>query len=240
MKNRTSRPWLERLLRWPLYGLVPILLLLTSVRLLLTPAFVRLNYALPGFPEDPYGFTREERLQGANVALEYLLNDQPVSFLGDLRFENGQPAYNDRELKHMEDVKVLVQQAMAVWLAALALGAVLALGLGQFAGERHAWRALHQAARLTLLVMVLLLAGIAASFSFLFVGFHRVFFEGDTWLFLYSDTLIRLFPERFWLTAFLGIGAGTLLLAGLLLGLSAWRLRRLARATSGESDEAPA
>jgi uncharacterized membrane protein len=55
-----------------------------------------------------------------------------------------------------------------------------------------------------------------------------MFFEGDTWLFLYSDTLIRLFPERFWLTAFIGIGAGTLLLAGLLLGLSAWRLRRLA------------
>jgi len=76
--------------------------------------------------------------------------------------------------------------------------------------------------------MALLLAGIAASFSFLFVGFHRLFFEGDTWLFLYSDTLIRLFPERFWLTAFVGIGAGTVLLAGLLLGLSAWRLRRLA------------
>jgi len=227
MENRTSKPWLERALRWPLLGILPVLLLLTSVRLLLTPAFVRLNYALPGFPEDPYGFTRQERLEGADVALAYLLNDQPISFLGDLRFEDGRPVYNARELKHMEDVKVLVQQAMAVWLGAVALGVVLALGLVQFAGERQAWRALHQAARLTLIVMALLLAGIAASFSFLFVGFHRLFFEGDTWLFLYSDTLIRLFPERFWLTAFVGIGAGTLLLAGLLLGLSAWRLRRL-------------
>lgn len=228
MENRTSKPWLERALRWPLFVILPVLLLLTSVRLLLTPAFVRVNYAIPGFPADPYGFTREERLQGADVALDYLLNDQPIGFLGDLRFENGQPVYNERELKHMEDVKVLVQQAMAVWLGAVALGAVLTLGLMQFAGERQAWRALHQAARLALIVMALLLAGIAASFSFLFVGFHRLFFEGDTWLFLYSDTLIRLFPERFWLTAFVGIGAGTLLLAGLLLGLSSWRLRRLA------------
>jgi len=227
MKNRTSKPWLERALRWPLLVILPVLFLLTSVRLLLTPAFVRLNYALPGFPQDPYGFTRQERLHGAGVALAYLLNDQPIDFLGDLRFDNGQPVYNDRELKHMEDVKVLVQQAMAVWLGAVALGAVLTLGLMQFAGERQAWRALHQAARVTLIVMALLLAGIAASFSFLFVGFHRLFFEGDTWLFLYSDTLIRLFPERFWLTAFVGIGAGTLLLAGLLLGLTAWRLRRL-------------
>lgn len=226
MENRPSRPQLERALRWPLYAVVPVVLLLTSVRLLLTPAFVRLNYGLPGFPADPYGFTAEERLQGADVALEYLLNDQPVSFLGDLRFEDGRPVYNARELKHMEDVKVLVQQAMAVWLGAVALGAVLSLGLAQFAGARRAWLALHQGARITLIVMVLLLAGIAASFSILFVGFHRLFFEGDTWLFLYSDTLIRLFPERFWLTAFVGIGAGTLLLAGLLLGLSAWRVRR--------------
>ena len=236
MKNRTSKPWLERALRWPLLVILPVLLLLTSVRLLLTPAFVRVNYAIPGFPADPYGFTREERLQGADVALDYLLNDQPIGFLGDLRFANGQPVYNDRELKHMEDVKVLVQQAMAVWLGAVALGTVLTLGLMQFAGERHAWRALHQAARLALIVMALLLAGIAASFSFLFVGFHRLFFEGDTWLFLYSDTLIRLFPERFWLTAFVGIGAGTLLLAGLLLGLSSWRLRRLAEPRIREAE----
>lgn len=228
MENPSSKPWLERALRWPLLVILPVVLLLTSVRLLLTPAFVRLDYALPGFPADPYGFTLEERLQGAQVALDYLLNDQPIDFLGDLRFDDGQPVYNARELKHMEDVKVLVQQAMAVWLGAVALAALLTLGLVQFAGGGPAWRALHQAARLTLIVMALLLAGIAVSFSFLFVGFHRLFFEGDTWLFLYSDTLIRLFPERFWLTAFVGIGAGTVLLAGLLLGLSAWRLRRLA------------
>ena len=36
-----------------------------------------------------------------------------------------------------------------------------------------------------------------------FAGFHSLFFEGDSWLFLYSDTLIRLFPLRFWQDAFL-------------------------------------
>jgi integral membrane protein (TIGR01906 family) len=232
----TSKTWLERGLRWPLLVILPVLLLLTSVRLLLTPAFVRLDYAVPGFPEDPFGFTRQERLEGAGVALEYLLNDQPIGFLGDLRFGNGQPVYNARELQHMADVKVLVQQAMAVWLGAVALGVMLTLGLVQFAGAKQAWRAVHQAARVTLLVMALLLGGIAISFSFLFVGFHRLFFKGDTWLFLYSDTLIRLFPERFWLTAFIAIGAGTLLLAGLLLALSAWRLRRLAALPTSETE----
>ena len=36
-----------------------------------------------------------------------------------------------------------------------------------------------------------------------FSGFHALFFEGDSWLFAYSDTLIRLFPIRFWQDTFL-------------------------------------
>jgi len=40
-----------------------------------------------------------------------------------------------------------------------------------------------------------------------FVAFHEVFFDPGTWVFRYSDTLIRLFPERFWRDAFLAIAA---------------------------------
>ena len=50
-------------------------------------------------------------------------------------------------------------------------------------------------------------------FDWLFVVFHRIFFSGDTWLFLYSDTLIRLFPERFWSDTFLMVGGLTALMA---------------------------
>jgi integral membrane protein (TIGR01906 family) len=206
---------------------LPVALLLTSVRLLLTPAFVRLDYGLPDFPQDPYGFSMSERTYWADVALDYLLNDEPITFLGDLRFENGDSVYNERELKHMLDVKILVQQAMSVWLAALAASAVILLLLGQFGGKAHAWQAVRAGARATLVVMAVLLALIIAAFQFVFVGFHRVFFQGDTWLFLYSDTLIRLFPERFWLTAFVGIVAGTIALAVLLWRVSREALRSL-------------
>jgi uncharacterized membrane protein len=40
-------------------------------------------------------------------------------------------------------------------------------------------------------------------FDVFFTWFHGLFFEGDSWLFLFSDTLIRLFPIRFWEDAFL-------------------------------------
>jgi uncharacterized membrane protein len=68
---------------------------------------------------------------------------------------------------------------------------------------------------------VIAMVGIAIDpnifFSF-FAGFHSLFFEGDTWLFLFSDTLIRLFPIRFWQDAFL-FAAIIALGGGLALGL---------------------
>ncbi len=224
-ERRSSGLW-ERGARALLWLTLPVALLLTSVRLLLTPAFVRLDYALPGFPQDAYGFSMPDRIDWADVALEYLLNDEPIAFLGDLRFEDGEPVYNERELKHMLDVKILVQQAMSVWLAAIAASVVLLLLIGQFAGWDRALQAIRSGARATLVIMGVLLALIAAAFQFVFVGFHRVFFQGDTWLFLYSDTLIRLFPERFWLTAFVGIVVGTVGLACVLWFVSRGMLRR--------------
>ena len=227
MSDRETMGWWKRAARGLLWVTLPVALLLTSVRLLLTPAFVRLDYGLPGFPQDPYGFSMPERIYWADLALEYLLNDEPITFLGDLRFESGNEVYNERELKHMLDVKVLVQQAMVVWQLTLAASLVLLLMIGQFAGGRGAWQAVRAGARATLVIMATLLVLIAAAFQFVFVGFHRVFFQGDTWLFLYSDTLIRLFPERFWLTAFVAIVVGTVGLACLLWLASRERLRRL-------------
>ena len=67
-----------------------------------------------------------------------------------------------------------------------------------------------------LLTAILVFVGIA--FGVIFVLFHNIFFESGTWTFFYSDTLIRLFPERFWRDTFIAIG----LLAGgggLALGL---------------------
>ena len=71
-----------------------------------------------------------------------------------------------------------------------------------------------------------LLLLMALSFDFIFTEFHHLFFEGDSWLFLYSDTLIRLFPERFWMDAFIIVGLFTLAGGlGLWLGLRRWLLR---------------
>ncbi len=114
--------------------LVPVVLILTNVRLLLTPLFVSVEYSTPGFPDDPYGFTREERRRLAEIARAYLLNDAGPEFLADVRDPNGIALFNPRELSHMVDVKVLVQAALAVWLGLLVVLGLLAFAAWRFGG----------------------------------------------------------------------------------------------------------
>lgn len=205
---------LVRALSWLVAILTPAFLTLTAVRVLLTPTFLRWEYRMPGFPSDPYGFTLEDRLRWAPLALAYLLNDADISYLGDLRFDDGTPVYNARELRHMADTKRLVQAALGVWLASGA--ALVALGAWAWLGG---WgdayrRGLARGGWLTVAFLGSVVLVALVSFGPLFVVFHRIFFEGDSWLFYYSDTLIRLFPMRFWRDAF--VFAGGLALAGAL------------------------
>ena len=74
---------------------------------------------------------------------------------------------------------------------------------------------------LAVIIGLIAVVGIAVNpdiFFRFFAGFHSLFFEGDSWLFLFSDTLIRLFPIRFWQDAFL-FAALIALGGGLALGL---------------------
>jgi integral membrane protein (TIGR01906 family) len=197
--------------------LVPVALFLSSIRLVLNPLFLQLEYNAPGFPADTFGFTKEDRLHWSRFALDYLLNDADISYLGNLEFEDGTPLYNERELSHMVDVKKLVQLMIPVWTAVV--GILVGLGLASW-GARWSVeyrRGLAYGGWATAALIVLLIVGVFLSFSALFTSFHRIFFEGDTWLFFFSDTLIRLFPMRLWQDAFIAVG-GISLLGGLGLG----------------------
>lgn len=186
--------------------LTPIFLLGLGLRILLTPLFYNIEYRLPWFPPDTYGFTQEDRLQWAPFAVDYLLNDADISYLGDLTFEDGSLLYNERELSHMQDVKVVTKGALRVWYGAL----VLLIGLGLWAWYGQWWPAYRQGLQRGGWLMIGLVIAIglfgALAFRQLFTLFHALFFEGDSWLFLYSDTLIRLFPMHFWQDAFLWAG----------------------------------
>ncbi len=186
------------------------------VRLLLIPAFPALEYRMPGFPEDTYGFTYEERVKWATYGIEYLINEAGPEYLGDLRFDDGAPVFTEREVSHMLDVKIVVGHTLTVFRLSL----VLLVALGLFAWRRgwvDSFRLGISRGGWILLVLLLTLGALAAvSFWQFFSAFHAIFFEGDSWLFAFSDTLIRLYPIRFWQDVILYILGGSALTGGLL------------------------
>jgi integral membrane protein (TIGR01906 family) len=207
--------------------LIPLALIGTALRILLSPFFFNIEYRMPYFPADEYGFTQQDRLRWAPFAVDYLINNADISYLGDLKFENGSPLYNERELTHMADVKNVVRGALNVWYISLAIFALLAILAWRGDWVYEFINGLRRGGMwmIGLAVSLGLIAGIGIAISpnvfwQFFTFFHSIFFEGDSWLFYYSDTLIRLFPIRFWQDAFLwaailALGGG----AGLAFGL---------------------
>jgi integral membrane protein (TIGR01906 family) len=127
----------------------------------------------------------------------------------------------------MSDVKQLTKTALRIWGAGLVVLGVISIAITVTHGSEQLLRYLNNASRLTLIIMGVVALGVIVAFSVLFVGFHRIFFEGSTWLFPTSDTLIRLFPQRFWRDAFIFLALGTALQAGIVFVISRVAIARI-------------
>lgn len=82
-------------------------------------------------------------------------------------------------------------------------------------------RALQWGSILTLALAGVLITYILINFDTFFLQFHQLFFAGDTFLFKFTDTLIRLYPVQFWSDVAIWIGVVTVVQA-LLLGGGSW------------------
>lgn len=208
--DKSTSPLGLRLAQTYLTIALPFLLALISIRLIMTPLFLQIEYTRPGFPEDYYGFTTQERLVYAPYAIQYLLNAEDISFLGDLKSSDGKPIYNVRELQHMRDVKIVTQYAylIAIFIGILALILAIPLYRTNFLALCIA---LSNGSILTLAIIASIVILAVLNWDYFFTSFHSLFFSTGTWRFEYSDTLIRLFPEQFWFDASLTIGGLTTL-----------------------------
>jgi len=230
---------------WPKIGRIavtcalPVVLVVVSVWIVTGAWFVRWEYNRPGFPSDPGGFSQSERLELAEACVEYLVEPRDLSFLAALRLPNGEPAFDQRELEHMADVQAVYRGMDGVgWVS---IG-VVTVGLAGLAWRRstrqEAFRALYQGALLTLALLVALGTFMLIDWWQFFSAFHALFFEGDTWLFAASDTLIRLFPTQFWIDAavlIVVVTVGEMLLAGV-LGLVGRRAYRSCGGAGGHGE----
>lgn len=204
---------------------VPLGLLAVSVRLVATPVFLWVEYHRPGFPEDPYGFTADDRMTLGSHGVDYILNWAPPSFLGSLRTPNGVAWFRPEEISHMTDVKYVMQLGLGFGflMILLALAIMLirrnvdATGLIR-AAVRGAWSTLG-------LIVVLGIVAVLA-WQWFFETFHALFFDDGTWTFSLSDTLIRLYPTQFWIDAAACVGALTIIGAIVIILTGRRALRR--------------
>lgn len=207
---------------------LPFLLVVLSIRSVANPWFIFTEYGRAGFPADPYGFTTEQRTPLALDGLYSVLPEgEGIIRLQQAKLPDGSPAFNEREIKHMQDVRVL----MALVFPVMVLGWAVIIVAGVVLNRVRGWRTvvpngLRWGAIVTLALLAALIAYVVLNFDSFFLTFHRLFFEGDTFMFLYTDTLIRLYPEQLWSDASILIGVMTVVMALLLLVVSGRWLKR--------------
>lgn len=187
--------------------LTPVLLITSAMRTALSPIFVNIEYKLPNFPPDSFGFTNEERLHWANYSIQYMTGKISEEEFSTLQFPDGTPLFNDREISHMIDVHDLTVSMLALWWILIIFFTITLLAGWKNDWLRALFHALENGAKLTLTIIFSILVYVWVNFNQLFTLFHQIFFDGNSWLFYLSDTLIRLFPIKFWQDLFIFIGS---------------------------------
>ena len=194
---------------------MPILLVLGSARIMVNTWYPRYEYAKPDFPPDTYGWTQAQRLALGTVSIDFLNTPQPpevaIKLLEDQRLPGTEnmPLFTVYELGHMVDVKRLMD---LLWRVLLGAGIVVAGGLAALLARRRTrpdgYAALFAGGLLTTGLLTVLALLVLLSWQWFFITFHDVFFQPGTWTFDWTDSLIRLFPDKFW------SDAGILLVGG--------------------------
>ena len=200
-----------------------------AFRILSNEWFVRYELGQDDFPADRYGLAGEERLELAITGLRSIEpGSEGIAMLERATLPDGSPAFDGRELRHMEDVRRLLGQALRLQLVVVVALLALALALRRSPRWRTVVpRGLRLGAICTFAVALLALPVILLGFDGFFLRFHEVFFSGDTWRFSTTDTLLRLYPEAFWQDT-AQLAAGIVVAQAVVVALLAtWWLRRL-------------
>lgn len=229
-----SKPPLGRSAQVVLAIIFPFLTLIAAVRLVATPGFLALAYGRPSFPADSFGFDWPERLTFASYGVDYLNNFAGPEYLSGLRLGNGAALFSASEVQHMVDVKNLI----GITYVAGAILAVLAIVLLTYLARRYAGgvrRGLFAGALVTLGLILGLGAAAIVGWQSFFTVFHQLFFADGTWTFSVSDTLIRLYPEQFWIDSAIAVAALVLITITLVL-ITCWPTGRRREASRLRQD----
>jgi integral membrane protein (TIGR01906 family) len=220
-------PNLITAVRWLVVIAMPFLIGLGAIRAVILWDYPAWEYQR--IPSDQFGFTDEERLELAQATLAYMQRPEPaeqvIHMLEELRLPGtDEPLYNEREIEHMIDVKVVADGIWRVTQAAIIIvtAGLLFLVARPFS-RREAYRAIFHGGLATTVVLLTIGLLIGLAWEFFFLQFHELLFPPGTWVFARTDSLIRLFPEQFWFDVGVII-SGSALVTGILMTLLGYSL----------------
>ncbi|MFC1915410.1 TIGR01906 family membrane protein [Chloroflexota bacterium] len=213
--------------RWLFILCLPLLLLTAS----LCAAVNSLPLYKYGF--EKYNVSQTTGLDKAN--LTFLAEDLTQYFNSDAQYisvtveKDGKPftLFNQREVAHLRDVKVLIRLDYRVLLGTL-IYALSYAGVSLWRrNRRQLGGELVWGSGLTLALMIVLGVGALFNFDRLFLQFHLLSFTNELWMLdPAKDYLIMLFPRGFWYDATLFCALATAVGAVILGGVGYLMLRR--------------
>lgn len=170
--------------------LFPTLLTLFCVRVAFTESFVEFVYSKTELPPDPMPY--QQRLNIAKLGLRSV-----ISHKGMEEFKNS-GLFNQREIRHMEDVKRLLK----VFFTILYIGIpILLLGLFKLKKPKEIGQVFFFGALLLEAFALFVLLVSLINYDWLFIAFHELFFDPYSWRFFDEDMLLRVYPMDFWYKA---------------------------------------
>jgi len=180
---------------------------LVWIMVLFGPVWIRLEFHWRE-RVDHYGWSQEEKLSLATKTVEAITQNR-VEELESLELK-GKPIYNSRELVHLEDVARWYKRLenALVLIIVLVLITLLVLVKQRKFTEIRRWL---WTSGITGLGLMGITAGfVILAWDWVFEWFHLSLFEEGTYLFYETDSLIRLFPEEYWIDsakALIGLAA---------------------------------
>lgn len=192
----------------------PLFLTLLCVRGAFTEKYVEFVYSRTNLPPDSMSY--QLRLSIAKLGLRSVLSDKGME-----EFKKS-GLFNQREIKHMEDVKRL----LSFFFSFLYMGLpFFLLGLLWLRSLKEVGKVLFFGSLLFYLFAFFVLLVSLIDYEWIFVAFHNLFFDPYSWRFFDEDMLLRVYPMDFWYKATLYVIPITLLLNSFfgLLGFFMWK-----------------
>ena len=171
----------------------PVWIIGLSARAVFNDWFIELEYSKKDFPKDKYGLNDEYRKKLAKVGLRAVLSKEGLKEFEKAKLPNGRKAFRKKEVKHMADVNKLLSFIFPVSYTLFFFWII-----GVFSLEEYRKKLLIGSGLFT--IFLILITGIFTftNYNKAFEIFHNYVFDTTSWKFKSYDTLLRVYPMKFW------------------------------------------